>query len=136
MTKSAVPSAYYSAWAIFIVSLCFFLRSSEEHYFYQALQFKASSAGLCTFTSDSSTCMSTFGCLYETPFDLSDSADNLIGYDDASGFRYQFQFTSTLQSEETYILVVTTSIYSDSGSYSAIVNRPRIPDFGTIHVKA
>lgn len=106
-------SSFHSTWWQFIRIL-----------FYQALQFNTSIAGLYTFTSASSTYTATFGCLYQTSFDPSNPSNNLIVYGDASGFQEQFEFTSTLQSATTYILVVTTSTYYNTGAYSAIVDGP------------
>ena len=114
-TSLAVPSTFSGT--LNVTSPAFIRPDgySYEYYFYQALQFNVSIAESYTFTSSSGTFMSTFGCLYQTSFDPSNSCDNLIAYDDASTPQSQFLFTSTLQSGEVYILVVTTSAYSDTG---------------------
>ena len=62
--------------------------------------------------------MDTFGCFYSNSFDPSNPSQNLIEHDDDSGGQGQFRITVTLIYGYTYVLVVTTHLSSNTGTFS------------------
>jgi hypothetical protein len=93
-------------------------------YYYQAIQTRTYTAGTYILRSTSRTRMDTYGCLYSTSFDPTYPYQNLLTCDDDSGGSQQFLINYYLLSGQTYVLVVTTSIYRITGSYSIIVSGP------------
>jgi hypothetical protein len=61
--------------------------------------------------------MDTYGYLYNNSFDPSRPSQNLIISNDDGGTNQQFQLHTTLQSQHTYILVVTTTNEDTRGSF-------------------
>jgi hypothetical protein len=90
--------------------------SIGSYYYYQAIRITVYIAGRYTFTSDSS--WGTYGCFYNNPVDPSYPTQNLIACDDDNGGDRQFQIDVTLQNQEVYILIVTTSSAGVTGSFS------------------
>jgi hypothetical protein len=68
--------------------------------------------------------MDTRGYLYRTSFNPFSPATNLITEDDDSGGQLQFLIRARLESNETYVLVVTTHRENVTGSYSVSVGGP------------
>jgi hypothetical protein len=78
--------------------------------------------GTYTFTSSSD--VDTYGYLYNDPVDPSYPSQNMITSDDDSNGNLQFRIIRILQAGYTYVLVVTTSSATVTGSFSIRVLGP------------
>ncbi|CAF1512026.1 unnamed protein product [Adineta ricciae] len=72
------------------------------------------------FMSDST--IDTYGYFYNNSFDPSRPSQNLITSNDDGGTNRRFQLYTTLQSQYTYILVVTTTNRDIRGSFQIIAS--------------
>ena len=69
--------------------------------------------------------MDPFGYFYNSPFDASNPLANLLSADDDDGDDiYQFRIEVYLQSGRTYILVVTTHLELETGSFTVSARGP------------
>ncbi|CAF4677773.1 unnamed protein product, partial [Rotaria socialis] len=66
------------------------------------------------------------GYLYHTCFNPNNSAANLMVKDDDGGDQLQFRIQSYLESEQKYILVVTTHVEFVKGNFSITTAGPSI----------
>ncbi|CAF1619286.1 unnamed protein product [Adineta ricciae] len=89
--------------------------NDTDCYYYQAIRIRASKDGNYTFFSISS--MNTYVYLYKNSFDSSHPSQNLIISNDDGDTNQQFQLQTTLQSQYTYILVVTTTNEDNRGNF-------------------
>ena len=64
--------------------------------------------------------MNTYGFLYRNTFNPLSPFDNLFDKDDDSGFNLQFKLDIRLSGEMTYVLVVTTNVFQDTGVFSIV----------------
>ncbi|CAF1402924.1 unnamed protein product, partial [Adineta ricciae] len=102
----------------------------DKYYYFQALQFTVSTAGIYKFTSVSD--MDTVGYFYESTFDPSNPLMNLVTNDDDGGDDFQFLIEVYLQAGQTYILVVTTHSGYTKGSFSVKAVGPVSINIGSI----
>ncbi|CAF4569530.1 unnamed protein product, partial [Rotaria magnacalcarata] len=97
--------------------------TDNASYYYQAIEVVVSTSGMYTFNSHSD--FDTMGYLYDTSFDSSKPTEKLIIEDDDSGDEiHQFGFKLFLEAEHTYILVVTTHLEEQTGSFSVSMTGP------------
>jgi hypothetical protein len=68
--------------------------------------------------------MDTYGYLYNDPFNPSYPSQNMIASDDDSNGNLQFRITRSLQAGYTYVLVVTTSSATVTGSFWITADGP------------
>lgn len=68
--------------------------------------------------------MNTYGSLYERYFDQLKPSVSRIKEDDDGGSDRQFKLITNLESPWAYVLVVTTSFQSETGSFSVIALGP------------
>ncbi len=99
-------------------------------FYYEAIQVKVMEAAIYSLRSNST--IDTYGHIYNNSFDPCDSSLNLISEDDESGGHSQFQLTISLQTNTTYILVVTTYYPSVTGNFSILVSGPNNVDLNSI----
>lgn len=114
-------------------SSLFFIRpgsTTQNYYFYQALQVTAPVSSLYSFSSNSS--IDTVGLFYRSPFDPSDPTINLITQNDDGGLSLQFKVQAYLEVGQVYILVVTTHRNNVVGSFSVSSVGPGIISFSSI----
>ena len=97
---------------------------SNKDYSYDAFQLIISTNGKYSLRSNSS--IDTYGCLYRNSFHPINVHRNLLICNDNSGDDQQFLIIGDLQSNMTYILVVTTYEYLTIGNYSMISIGPSL----------
>ncbi|CAF0906273.1 unnamed protein product [Adineta steineri] len=76
--------------------------------------------------------MDTYGSVYKEYFNPSNPMENRLVDDDESGQQHQFIFTIALETNITYILIVTTSSSNPTGAFSIFVSGPDNVDLKTI----
>jgi hypothetical protein len=86
------------------------------NYYYQAFQIDITLSGTYAFSSNSS--IDTYGYLYKEAFEPANPIRNKITHDNDGCGNKQFWLQSFLQTNITYILVVTTFGENQSGSFS------------------
>ncbi len=96
--------------------------SRTPPYYYEAIQVKIIEAAIYTLRSNS--IIATYGYIYNDSFNPCDPVLNLMSIDDQSGGAKQFQLKIALQANTTYILVVTTSFPTQTGTFSILVSDP------------
>ena len=69
--------------------------------------------------------MDTYGYLYKDNFDPNNPYINQLLYSDSGCSNSQFRLTADLQSNTTYILVVTTYYPNVTGLFSVISSGPK-----------
>jgi hypothetical protein len=89
------------------------------NYYYEAIQVNVITSGSYTFSSNSS--FHTYGYLYTDHFHPFNPSENLLSRDGVGCYNNQFKLVAPLQSNATYVLVVTTSDPSVTGEFSIIV---------------
>lgn len=94
----------------------------QYFYYYEQIQIHIPTDGFYQFNSLSS--MDMLGYFYKDLFDYTNIDTNCLTYDDDSGLNSQFSFGINLQSNNNYILVVTTFHKNTTGLYSIQVNGP------------
>lgn len=103
-------------------SLTYFSNSERTNYYYENIQVRVFKNGDYIFIINSTA--NAFASLYKTifkPFDL--SANLLLSHDERCGI-YQLKFIFSLRSDETYVLVVTTTSSYIVSSFSVAVVGP------------
>ncbi|CAM4831945.1 unnamed protein product [Rotaria magnacalcarata] len=103
---------------------------NERRFYFQAIEVTVSIPGIYTFQSNST--IDTMGYFYNSSFDPYNLTKNLIAKDDESGGQLQFRIDVPLESELTYILVVTTHFESITGTYSISAVGPAIVSLTSI----
>lgn len=101
-----------------------------KDYYYKRIQMSIFTAGTYTLSLNSSISICYF--LYMNNFNQSSPSVNLI---DKNGYMYRSnQFTTSFkaQSTDTYILVVTSYINGDTGSFEIKGTGPTQPDFNLL----
>jgi hypothetical protein len=86
--------------------------------YYEAILVTVDTAGSYHFKSKSD--FDVCGSIYTDYFDPSSTSINLLAHDDDSGGDMQFDLTVILQSQSTYVLVVTTYSAYVMGSFQII----------------
>ena len=102
----------------------------SSNYYYQAFRLTISKSSYYSLTSISS--MDTYGCLYSYSFDSSNPTDNLDICNDDGGTALQFLISEFLETDITYILVVTTSRPSILGDFRVQAKGPAFVDMTSI----
>ncbi|CAF1526239.1 unnamed protein product [Adineta ricciae] len=113
-TPSIVQSMYSSE--LTADSQMYLRHGKREDYYYEAIQVNFVDSGCYILVSNST--VDTYGYLYTNNFNLFNPSKNLFLQDDNLGGGDQFKFTSYLDINTTYILVVTTSASKMQGNFS------------------
>ena len=92
--------------------------------YYQAYRFTVSTSGNYSFSTNSS--IDTYGVLYNNPMDPSNSAGNMIAFNDDGAGAAQFKITAALDVSNTYVLVVTTFGDHITGAFQLITSGPSV----------
>jgi hypothetical protein len=87
-------------------------------------------SGSHSFSSNSS--VDTYGYLYEDYFNSLSPSEHLLSQEDGGCGNDQFKLVAYLQSNATYVLVVTTFYPSVTGVFSVIVSGPNIASLNRI----
>ena len=90
-------------------------------YFYEAVRINVTIDGYYMFCSNSS--IDTYGYIYRSTFDPFDLSSALFADDNDGCDSQQFRLCVYLQTNTTYILVVTTNAASVTGAFSVTVVR-------------
>ncbi|CAF1308720.1 unnamed protein product [Adineta ricciae] len=96
-------------------------------YYYEAIQITVPTAGNYRFRSVS--VVDTYGYLYLGTFLSSSPERNLLVQNDDSAGNNQFQFTLSLQTNTTYVLVITTYSANVTGAIDVVVSGPQAVNF-------
>ena len=91
-------------------------------YYYESLEIEAKTSGYYMFSHDDD--LDIYGYLYEYSFDPYSSMDTSFARSDMDCKKSQFKITAYLQSNITYILVITTKYdaVNIKGPFSLIVS--------------
>jgi len=92
--------------------------SSSLIYYYEAIQVNVITSGSYSFSSNSS--VDTYGYFYKDHFNPFNPSENLLSQDDDGCDNNQFKLVAYLQSNATYVLVVTTYFSNRTGKFSII----------------
>jgi hypothetical protein len=92
--------------------------SSSLHYYYEAIQVNVITSGSYSFSSNSN--VDAYGCFYKDHFNPFNPSENLLSQDDEGCDNNQFKLVAYLQSNATYVLVVTTYFSNRTGKFSII----------------
>ena len=103
---------------------------TDDYYYFQAIQVTLSTSGTYTFRSNST--IDTRGYFYNTSFDPSNATVNLMADNDDAGGQMQFSIQVSLQSGQTYILVVTTHKEYTTGSFLVSAVGPAVVSLTSI----
>ncbi|CAF4259895.1 unnamed protein product, partial [Adineta steineri] len=94
-----------------------------KNYYFHAIKVRIFTTGLYSFTSNST--FDTYGSVHHYPVELTNPSKSMIAYnDDSGGGGLQFQINLTLQSDKTYVLLVTTYSSNVTGLFTIIVEGP------------
>lgn len=85
-------------------------------HYYEAVQIKVVTSGWYIFSSSSR--IGAFGYLYKDYFNPSESSEKLLSQNTASCSTNQFRLVFSLQSNITYVLVMTTVHPENTGSFT------------------
>ncbi|CAF4091059.1 unnamed protein product, partial [Adineta steineri] len=127
-TSSAVQTTYASELTTnssTYLHMCF-----KSNSYYGAIQVNVHRSGLYTFFSQSN--MNTYGTIHKDYFNPFNPHENRLLGDDDSCRPLQFRFTIALETNITYILIVTTSRSNTTGAFSIIVSGPNNVDLKNI----
>jgi hypothetical protein len=91
----------------------------RTNYYYETIQVNVQENSTYTFDSNSS--IITYGYIYKNNFDPSHPTENLLTQSNYTCGEYHFQFSTELQVNTTYILVVTTFESNVQGVFSVFV---------------
>jgi hypothetical protein len=97
------------------------------NYYYEVIEVRATRAGNCSITSNSS--VDTYGSIHTDSFDPSYPSWNLLTQDDDGGGNQQFKLTVFLQPWTTYLLVATTFSEYVTGAFSISTSCPANVNF-------
>ncbi|CAF1093191.1 unnamed protein product [Adineta ricciae] len=100
--------------------------SSGKHYF-NHIRISVSTSGTYRFQSVSS--LDTYGLFYESYMSVSNPLLNLLENDDDGNGNGQFRISVSLQSSQTYYLVVTTYYSRETGSFRVDASGPGTIEF-------
>ena len=89
------------------------------NYHYETIEVNVEETG--TYSFDSNSTVTTYGYIYKHSFDPFNSNENLLTQSNHSCGRFHFQFTTHLQFNITYVLVVTTFEPNVQGAFSVFV---------------
>jgi hypothetical protein len=94
----------------------------RSSYYYETIEVNVQETGNYSFGSISN--IQTYGYIYEDSFDPFNPTQNLLSQDGYGCGMYKFQFTTWLQVNTTYVLVVTTFFPNVQGNFSVHVIGP------------
>ena len=115
-----VVTTYYGA--LNSSSYTFYRRNNWHIFFYEAIQITVNVTGMYSFSCNS--IVDTHGYFYVNEFDPSNISANQLASDDDSGVNAQCRITRLLETNLTYVLVVTTFSPTVTGSFSIRVSGP------------
>jgi hypothetical protein len=105
---------------------------SMSNYYYETIRVKVVETGLYVIASTSN--INTYGYIYKSNFNPFNPSENLLlEDDDTSCERHQFQLITYLQTNNKYVLVVTTFFPEVTGDFSIFVfgpNKVYLKSFG------
>lgn len=104
--------------------------SCQSFNYYKVIELNVIETGLYTITTNST--VDTYGFIYENNFDVFNPWTNFISENDNSGCDYQFEITTHLQINTTYVLVVITHDENVKGTFSVLVTGPNNVSFSVI----
>jgi hypothetical protein len=95
----------------------------SSNYYYEAIQVNVVETGCYSLLSNST--IDIYGYIYKDNFDPSDLTMNLLSESDQSTGNNQFELISGLQTNITYILVITTFDPNLIGLFSVLLTGPK-----------
>ncbi|CAF1171017.1 unnamed protein product [Adineta steineri] len=126
--SSAVQTVYASK--LTTNSSTYFLDCWESSNYYEAIQVNVHTGGVYTLFSKSN--MNTHGAIYKDCFNPSNPYENQLPYGDDRCNPNQFRFRIALETNITYILLVTTWFANITGAFSIFVSGPNHVDLKNI----
>ena len=99
-------------------------------YYYEVIRMSVTRSGYYTVHSESN--INTYGYIYKDHFDPINPSVNKYLENDNDCDNNQFKFVTHLESNTTYILVVTTSAQKEIGGFSILVSGPKNVTFTRI----
>lgn len=105
-------------------------RCRKANHYFEAVQLSVSHTGCYTFISKSD--VNLVGYVYVHSFDLSNPNANLFVHYDGNENSAQFNFTVQLETASEYVLVVSTYLSNEIGSFSITASGPNTIDFSRI----
>ncbi|CAF1475613.1 unnamed protein product [Adineta ricciae] len=105
------------------------VNQSSTNYTYEVIQVVPDTNGSYTFVSTSGSNLQFYGYLYNGSFIPSSPLTNLITRSDSLTGTLQFNLTSTLVENSEYLLVVTTSNQTATGSFNITATGPGLVAF-------
>ena len=90
-------------------------------YYYEAMRINVAIDGYYTFCSNSS--IDTYGYIYPNTFDLFDLSSDLLADDNDGCGNQQFRLCVYLETNASYVLLVTTNDAGVTGAFSVMVLR-------------
>ena len=91
------------------------LNEENDNYYYQSIELNVNQSGLYQIINDSPIFL--YGYLYNNSFDPNNPSINLITFDHDTPSNPNFSFSSDLNANNRYILVITTVNPSRTGSF-------------------
>ncbi len=99
------------------------IECGSSNYYYQAIQVNVVETGCYSLVSNST--IDIYGYIYTDNFDPFNMNMNLLSQSDQSYRNNQFELISVLQTDITYILVMTTFDPNMIGLFSVLVTGPK-----------
>jgi hypothetical protein len=120
-----VPPTFDSTFsgALTATSPTFTRKDATGVFFYQTIRITAPTTGVYTIRS-SSAAIDIYGYLYQSSFNPGSVLDNYLTYDDDSDGSLQFRIVWSIQTGNTYILVVTTHAQNMLAPFAITVSGP------------
>ncbi|CAF3746296.1 unnamed protein product [Adineta steineri] len=129
-TQFLIQSNYTSVLTTNNPMTCRQVSCLATYFYYEAIKINVSVAGNYTIVSSSS--IDTYGFLFNNSFDPLNPIRNLLLYDDDSGGNQQFELTYFLQPLVNYVVVTSTYIQYQTGTFSLIATGPGVINFTRI----
>ncbi|CAF1338358.1 unnamed protein product [Adineta steineri] len=129
-TQFLIQSNYTSVLTTSNPMTCRQVSCLATYFYYEAIKSNVSVAGNYTIISSSS--IDTYGFLFNNSFDPLNPIRNLLLYDDDSGGNQQFELTYFLQPLVNYVVVTSTYIQYQTGTFSLIATGPGVINFTRI----
>lgn len=95
----------------------------KKNFYYESIQVKVFESGYYSIRSYGN--MDAYGLIYRNTFNPLKPSENLFQTEDDSSLDDQFRFDLRLDSDITYVLVVTTYLLKEIGLFSIIVQGPK-----------
>jgi hypothetical protein len=94
----------------------------KQNLYYESIQVKVNTSGYYSFVSDSG--IDTRGFIYKNTFNPLNPSENLLYAEDDSCSDLHFRLNIRLSGGMTYVLVMTTYQFKETGAFSIIVLGP------------